>query len=151
MTLHNAKGLEFRAVFMIGMEEGIFPHVRSIEEQGVEEERRLAYVGMTRAQERLALTHATVARRSGAAARSTCRRASSTSCPDEGVVRERLRPASWADYGAPREVAPRDDVPDALDRRLRAPRHARRGRRRPRRARRRRHRPLRRRRQPSGG
>ena len=59
MTLHNAKGLEFKAVFMIGMEEGIFPHVRSIEEQGVEEERRLAYVGMTRAEERLVLTHAT--------------------------------------------------------------------------------------------
>ena len=59
MTLHNAKGLEFRAVFMIGMEEGIFPHSRSIEEQGVEEERRLAYVGMTRAMERLTLTHAT--------------------------------------------------------------------------------------------
>src|SRR6478735_3489617 len=59
MTLHNAKGLEFKAVFMIGMEEGIFPHMRSIEEQGVEEERRLAYVGMTRAEERLVLTHAT--------------------------------------------------------------------------------------------
>ena len=59
MTLHNAKGLEFKAVFVIGMEEGIFPHVRSIEEQGVEEERRLAYVGLTRAQERLVLTHAT--------------------------------------------------------------------------------------------
>jgi DNA helicase-2/ATP-dependent DNA helicase PcrA len=58
MTLHNAKGLEFRAVFMIGMEEGIFPHARSLEEQGLEEERRLAYVGMTRAQERLTLTHA---------------------------------------------------------------------------------------------
>src|SRR3954453_1122823 len=58
MTLHNAKGLEFRAVFMIGMEEGIFPHARSIEEEGLEEERRLAYVGMTRAEERLVLTHA---------------------------------------------------------------------------------------------
>src|SRR5439155_20425128 len=60
MTLHNAKGLEFAAVFMIGIEEGIFPHARSIEEQGVEEERRLAYVGMTRAKERLVLTHASV-------------------------------------------------------------------------------------------
>ncbi|MER3488091.1 MAG: ATP-dependent DNA helicase PcrA, partial [Chloroflexota bacterium] len=58
MTLHNAKGLEFAAVFILGMEEGIFPHARSIEEQGVEEERRLCYVGMTRAKERLTLTHA---------------------------------------------------------------------------------------------
>ena len=59
MTIHNAKGLEYRVVFLIGMEEGIFPHARSIEDNEVEEERRLAYVGMTRAMERLTLTHAT--------------------------------------------------------------------------------------------
>jgi len=59
MTMHSAKGLEFPVVFMTAMEEGIFPHSRSIDdEDGVEEERRLCYVGMTRAREKLYLTHA---------------------------------------------------------------------------------------------
>lgn len=59
MTLHSAKGLEYPVVFLIGMEEGIFPHIRSLTEPDeLEEERRLAYVGITRARQRLYLTHA---------------------------------------------------------------------------------------------
>ncbi|MFW6340464.1 MAG: DNA helicase II, partial [Wenzhouxiangella sp.] len=59
MTLHSAKGLEFPLVFMAGMEEGLFPHQKSIEEPGrLAEERRLCYVGMTRAMQRLYITHA---------------------------------------------------------------------------------------------
>jgi DNA helicase-2/ATP-dependent DNA helicase PcrA len=59
MTLHAAKGLEFPYVFMIGMEEGIFPHSRSLMDKNeLEEERRLCYVGMTRAKEQLFLSYA---------------------------------------------------------------------------------------------
>ena len=59
MTLHSAKGLEFQTVFLIGMEEGIFPHVRTLgNEDEIEEERRLCYVGMTRARQALYLTYA---------------------------------------------------------------------------------------------
>ena len=126
MTLHNAKGLEFRAVFMIGMEEGIFPHSRSIEEQGVEEERRLCYVGMTRAMERLTLTH-TLARTLFGRREYNLASRFLDELPQE-VERERLRPASWSGYGSPAAAAiePRPR-PRAVDRRRGAARLARRG------------------------
>jgi DNA helicase-2/ATP-dependent DNA helicase PcrA len=114
MTLHTAKGLEFRAVFMIGMEEGIFPHSRSIEENTLEEERRLCYVGMTRAQERLTLTHAMRRNLYGRYDANLPSRFLDE-LPNLGVERERLRPASWSGYGrqaVQREFAPREDVPD---------------------------------------
>jgi len=110
MTLHNAKGLEFRAVYLIGMEEGIFPHARSIEEQGIEEERRLCYVGMTRAKKLLTLTHASSRSLWGSRGYNLPSR-----FLDElpnNVERERLRPTSWSSYGAHAQgVAPREDVP----------------------------------------
>ncbi len=66
LTIHNAKGLEFPVVFLTGMEEGLFPHMRSLNSpSGMEEERRLCYVGMTRAMERLYLTWARFRRRFG--------------------------------------------------------------------------------------
>jgi DNA helicase II / ATP-dependent DNA helicase PcrA len=58
MTLHNAKGLEYDTVFIVGCEEGAFPHMRALEEGGEEEERRLCYVGITRARQRLYMTWA---------------------------------------------------------------------------------------------
>lgn len=66
MTLHSAKGLEFPVVFLVGMEDGLFPTQRSVEDPArLEEERRLAYVGITRARERLVLCHAESRRQYG--------------------------------------------------------------------------------------
>jgi DNA helicase-2/ATP-dependent DNA helicase PcrA len=110
MTLHNAKGLEFRAVFLIGMEEGVFPHSRSLEEQGLEEERRLAYVGLTRAKERLTLTHASSRSLWGSRGYNLPSRFLDE-LPQEEIERERLRPSSWSGYGAP-TVSVRRDLPD---------------------------------------
>jgi DNA helicase II / ATP-dependent DNA helicase PcrA len=111
MTLHNAKGLEFNAVFMIGMEEGVFPHSRSIEENSLEEERRLAYVGMTRARERLTLTHASARALYGNRNYNLPSRFLDE-LPQEEIHRERLRPSSWSGYGSPTaRIQPRGDAP----------------------------------------
>ena len=107
MTIHNAKGLEFRGVFMIGMEEGIFPHSRSIEDNEIEEERRLAYVGMTRAMERLVLTHASARSLYGRRDYNLPSRFLDELPP--AVERERLRPTSWSGYASsPRQLPARE-------------------------------------------
>ncbi|HRV09127.1 MAG TPA: UvrD-helicase domain-containing protein [Acidobacteriota bacterium] len=68
MTLHNAKGLEFSVVFLVGLEDGLFPHARAIEDRAIEEERRLCYVGLTRAKKKLYLTYSRRRRLYGASA-----------------------------------------------------------------------------------
>jgi hypothetical protein len=66
MTLHTAKGLEFPVVFLTGLEEGVFPHQRATDRDEMEEERRLAYVGITRAREQLYVSRSVVRRQWGA-------------------------------------------------------------------------------------
>jgi DNA helicase-2/ATP-dependent DNA helicase PcrA len=115
MTLHSAKGLEFPLVFLCGMEEGLFPHQLSIEEPGrLEEERRLCYVGITRARQQLYMSYA------------ECRRlyGSDSYQPPSRFIREipeelvqEIRPAmrSVSAVQAPRPVArPIDDAPSGL-------------------------------------
>jgi DNA helicase-2/ATP-dependent DNA helicase PcrA len=109
MTLHSAKGLEFPVVFIIGLEDGVFPHLRSLTEPDqLEEERRLAYVGMTRAMERLTLTHATARSLYGRREYNLASRFLDELPPS--VDRERLRPASWSNYAqSARQISPREE------------------------------------------
>jgi DNA helicase II / ATP-dependent DNA helicase PcrA len=93
MTLHSAKGLEFPLVFLVGLEEGLFPNARSLEEPGrLEEERRLAYVGMTRAERELYLTYAETRRLYGRESYNLPSRFI-RELPEEMV--EALRPQAW--------------------------------------------------------
>ncbi len=102
MTLHNAKGLEYPIVFMIGCEEGVFPHSRALDEGGLEEERRLCYVGITRAQRDLCLTSARTrtvfgARNFGARSRFIGEIPSELTDSDQQVPRGlRARALSWS-------------------------------------------------------
>jgi DNA helicase-2/ATP-dependent DNA helicase PcrA len=123
MTLHNAKGLEYPIVFMIGCEEGVFPHSRALDEGGLEEERRLCYVGITRAERDLYLTSARTrtvfgARNFGAPSRFI------SEIPAELTDREvqaprafggmRARVTSWASGNtnpSTRDLPSRDDPP----------------------------------------
>jgi DNA helicase-2/ATP-dependent DNA helicase PcrA len=103
MTLHNAKGLEYDAVFIIGCEEGVFPHMRALEEGGEEEERRLCYVGITRARRRLYMTWARERRLFGGRRERGIVSRFIDELPDELVERHSSAPgvSGWgADFGA---------------------------------------------------
>jgi DNA helicase-2/ATP-dependent DNA helicase PcrA len=102
MTIHNAKGLEYETVFVIGCEEGVFPHMRALEEGGEEEERRLCYVGMTRARSRLYLTYARERRIFGGRREPAIASRFLDELPDELLDQERSAPQAgspWAPVG----------------------------------------------------
>jgi DNA helicase II / ATP-dependent DNA helicase PcrA len=115
MTLHNAKGLEYPIVFIIGCEEGVFPHSRALDEGGLEEERRLCYVGITRAERDLYLTYARTrsvfgARTWGAPSRFVGEVPAQLTDRDEqaprGLGGVRGRATSWASFDAADQSAP---------------------------------------------
>ena len=103
MTLHCAKGLEFDHVFIVGLEEGLLPFIRDQETEDIEEERRLCFVGMTRARKRLWLTYAVTRTRYG---RTGYARPSRflDEIPEDAVTRERTA-------GAPAATRPRPRTP----------------------------------------
>jgi DNA helicase-2/ATP-dependent DNA helicase PcrA len=108
MTLHSAKGLEFGAVFLVGVEEGLLPHLRTLDdEEEIEEERRLCYVGMTRAAKRLQMTAAAWRRIRGESAKTRLSRFVAE-IDEEQLVRE--RPASGHGRPASRSWPVREDV-----------------------------------------
>lgn len=114
MTLHSAKGLEFPMVFIVGMEDGLFPHQRSLTDAGgqLEEERRLCYVGITRAREQLCLSHAEIRRMYGS--ENHCRPSRFlTEIPSELVNEIRPRrqsPKAWASPRQPEYPKPNSNI-----------------------------------------
>ena len=125
MTLHSAKGLEFPVVFLVGMEEGLFPSQRSVDDEGrLEEERRLAYVGITRARERLVVSHAESRRMHGAEMLARPSRFLAE-MPAELIdeVRPRVHVTRPLYAGRPREIAPslEESLPVKLGQRVSHP------------------------------
>jgi DNA helicase II / ATP-dependent DNA helicase PcrA len=109
MTLHNAKGLEYDTVFIVGCEEGSFPHMRALEEGGEEEERRLCYVGITRARRRLYMTWARERRVFGRAERNLPSRFVDE-LPEELTERHSSAPAGPGRWSSGSEAAPAASV-----------------------------------------
>jgi DNA helicase-2/ATP-dependent DNA helicase PcrA len=112
MTLHNAKGLEYDTVFIVGCEDGAFPHLRALEEGGEEEERRLCYVGITRARRRLYMTWTRERRLFGRAERNLPSRFIDE-LPEELLERHSSAPGGGAvwDAGGAEAAAPLDPGP----------------------------------------
>jgi DNA helicase-2/ATP-dependent DNA helicase PcrA len=108
MTLHAAKGLEFPVVFIVGLEEGMLPHERSLHEGDIEEERRLCFVGITRAQERLHLSHARQRLLRGAML-PRCASQFLLELPDEAVVSESFGDKENGSSAADDGFVPLDD------------------------------------------